>query len=222
MIATENQLSLWRTLREAEPRVFLRISVSISLASLLVGLALLGGGVAGVWFGSAVRPSTAASALLLAACCIWVVGLWRIWGAIRSVRPIVHSAVATVVIALLVIAGLIACDEYVHRGEAELMTGWFFSGFALIMFTWISAIHRLNRRFPVLDRDNQVRVHCPNCSYSLIGLTELRCPECGTTFTIDELIRAQRYAGAGQPARRLIDDSDRVRELQDEPEPVVN
>lgn len=28
---------------------------------------------------------------------------------------------------------------------------------------------------------------CPNCRYSLVGVTERRCPECGREFTLDEL-----------------------------------
>lgn len=45
-----------------------------------------------------------------------------------------------------------------------------------------------------------MRVHCPQCGCSLIGLTELRCPECGARFTIDKLIGAQGYTGASGPA----------------------
>jgi uncharacterized paraquat-inducible protein A len=32
---------------------------------------------------------------------------------------------------------------------------------------------------------------CPKCKYNLTGLTELRCPECGTRFTLDGLLAAQ-------------------------------
>ncbi len=37
-------------------------------------------------------------------------------------------------------------------------------------------------------------VTCPTCGYNLTGLAEARCPECGTRFTLDELL-------ASQPAR---------------------
>jgi hypothetical protein len=34
--------------------------------------------------------------------------------------------------------------------------------------------------------------YCPQCGYCLIGLSERRCPECGRTFTVEELgIRAR-------------------------------
>jgi hypothetical protein len=32
---------------------------------------------------------------------------------------------------------------------------------------------------------------CPTCGYNLTGLSELRCPECGSKFTLSELVAAQ-------------------------------
>jgi hypothetical protein len=34
---------------------------------------------------------------------------------------------------------------------------------------------------------SQPALHCPNCDYNLTGLTENRCPECGSEFDLDEL-----------------------------------
>ena len=31
---------------------------------------------------------------------------------------------------------------------------------------------------------------CPKCGYNLTGLRETRCPECGATYTVDELVGA--------------------------------
>jgi hypothetical protein len=42
-------------------------------------------------------------------------------------------------------------------------------------------------------------VVCPACSYSMTGLTEARCPECGSRFTLDELF-------ANQPQQRATAD----------------
>src|SRR4051812_12886770 len=39
-------------------------------------------------------------------------------------------------------------------------------------------------------------IACPVCGYSLTGLTEARCPECGGRFTLDQLLAAQADAGA--------------------------
>ena len=32
-----------------------------------------------------------------------------------------------------------------------------------------------------------MRLNCPTCGYSMRGLHEARCPECGTQYTLDEL-----------------------------------
>ncbi len=35
-------------------------------------------------------------------------------------------------------------------------------------------------------------VSCPVCGYNMTGLREARCPECGGSFTVDELLTAQQ------------------------------
>ena len=39
---------------------------------------------------------------------------------------------------------------------------------------------------------------CPTCGYNLTGLTATRCPECGTQFTLDQLL-------ASQPKREQVE-----------------
>ena len=38
---------------------------------------------------------------------------------------------------------------------------------------------------------NKTAVACPKCGYNLTGLQGTRCPECGTLYTIDELLAEQ-------------------------------
>ena len=38
-------------------------------------------------------------------------------------------------------------------------------------------------------------VACPDCGYSLRGLTATRCPECGSQYTLDQLLAANRPRG---------------------------
>ena len=38
---------------------------------------------------------------------------------------------------------------------------------------------------------NAPTILCPVCGYNLTGLREARCPECGGSFTLDELVAAQ-------------------------------
>jgi hypothetical protein len=43
---------------------------------------------------------------------------------------------------------------------------------------------------------------CPRCGYSLKGLSQCRCPECGTTYRIEELWQAAIIRSAAAPAER--------------------
>ena len=42
-----------------------------------------------------------------------------------------------------------------------------------------------------LQNTNNDAVVCPTCGYNLTGLKECRCPECGTQFTLDQLLASQ-------------------------------
>ena len=64
---------------------------------------------------------------------------------------------------------------------------------AVTLLFWLPTAQRLRLGRPVVNSENLVNVTCPHCGYSLIGLRDLRCPECGTQFSIDELIRRQNY-----------------------------
>lgn len=41
---------------------------------------------------------------------------------------------------------------------------------------------------------------CPSCGYNLTGLTTARCPECGTQYTLNELLAAQPAKPGGELA----------------------
>jgi len=64
------------------------------------------------------------------------------------------------------------------------------------MLLWLAATIFLWRETP-LERVERIKgssksaVTCPTCGYNLTGLSEARCPECGTRFTLDELLALQ-------------------------------
>ena len=41
---------------------------------------------------------------------------------------------------------------------------------------------------------------CPKCGYSMVGLTQCRCPECGTTYRLETLWRSDVDFKASEPA----------------------
>ena len=189
-------LSLWRSLRAPEPNLVMRLAMSI-VAALVLGA----GGVAGAWayaqfYGNGyVRDEQAAVAMALAGAC-WFVVLILMWRPMRYGRQIAVPTITTLAIIVAAIAGSAAIDELLNRRDEEmLILAVVLLGTAIVILVWLPTAQRLLRGRPVVGPDDLVLVSCPRCGYSLIGLRNLRCPECGTEFTIDELIRAQDYSG---------------------------
>jgi len=76
-----------------------------------------------------------------------------------------------------------------------------FVGSFLACFLWLLATLFIWRETPAetaerLSPAATQAIVCPTCGYNLTGLSEPRCPECGTKFTINELI-------ASQPSRNV-------------------
>ena len=101
-----------------------------------------------------------------------------------------------VVTALALFAGVVACScftIFLKQNLAEAMLGigqivpvcWILGTIIVWKETPLERIERLNLY-------NRRSVHCPACQYNMTGLSETRCPECGKTFTIDELFVAQQ------------------------------
>ena len=58
----------------------------------------------------------------------------------------------------------------------------------MTVFIWReSSTERAER----LSGGSESALSCPICGYNLTGLSSARCPECGSAFTIDELVRRQ-------------------------------
>ena len=70
---------------------------------------------------------------------------------------------------------------------------WIFAGGVFAMLLWLAATVFIWRETPA-ERAERIKgssksaVTCPTCGYNLTGLSEARCPECGTRFTLDELL----------------------------------
>jgi hypothetical protein len=71
-----------------------------------------------------------------------------------------------------------------------------FIGGVLAIVLWLIATVVIWRETPA-ERAQRVRgssrsaITCPTCGYNLTGLSESRCPECGSKFTLDELLALQ-------------------------------
>ena len=122
----------------------------------------------------------------------WIL-LWR--SSVRWTRARVrYSALA----GLLALAGglafalaLIAVSRQITTGIALLLGG---GGVPIV---WVLATVILWRETPterlarMSSLVSQPTVLCPVCGYNLSGLREARCPECGGSFTLDQLAASQ-------------------------------
>lgn len=83
---------------------------------------------------------------------------------------------------------LIACGAFVGSVTAPLL--WLVATVVI----WRETTTERAQRLRGAARGG---VACPTCGYNLTGLTTTRCPECGTQFTLDELLAQQggKYAG---------------------------
>jgi hypothetical protein len=78
-----------------------------------------------------------------------------------------------------------------------------FVGSATAPLLWIVATifvwrETANERATRVDNTGRDAIICPTCGYNLTGLKDARCPECGTQFTLDQLL-------ASQPGRASAD-----------------
>jgi heme A synthase len=118
--------------------------------------------------------------------------LWR-----NSVQWTSQRITSTVLAAFgaLFVAGLIGVVTITLTGGQEPSIGIFFGG-VLAIILWVVATVFIWRettaeRAQRVAKSSGSAVTCPTCGYNLTGLGEARCPECGSRFTLDELIAAQ-------------------------------
>jgi hypothetical protein len=125
----------------------------------------------------------------------WVL-LWR--GSVRWTAFRVFATVAAVVLAG--VAGLMVTVLWEQMGPS-FRTRFVGPAWAIVLwlvstvFIWRESVAERAARLGASGRDGIV---CPTCGYNLTGLKEPRCPECGTQFTLDELLASQPSRAAAE------------------------
>jgi MFS family permease len=197
--------SFWQELLDGSASVGMKIAISFALAPLLAGVGLIGSYVLAAYFPGFsrnygypgwVRPKDEMVGCVLGLCAVlYVATLAWLWTRNRRRhRTFWGAALATFGITIAtVIAGAMA-DEAFKGGEDYVIAGLVFVALAGVILVWTFAARRYARPKPLIDpTDGTLDVRCPACDYRMVGLHESRCPECGTAYTLDELLARQAF-----------------------------
>jgi DNA-directed RNA polymerase subunit RPC12/RpoP len=162
------------------------------ILQMVIGISLLERGM-----GNGRDPET----IMFAACggstWIFVAAYWCLlwkssvnWNGPRLARTWFAAAGALVVAGA---AGLIAGS--IMSGGDGAGFGTFIAGVLAIMLWLIATVfiwrETAAERAQRISASSTSAIACPTCGYNLTGLSESRCPECGSKFTLNELLAAQ-------------------------------
>lgn len=182
--------SIVRDLRNGRAGAVVRLGLSLAAAGLclvpafcVLGLLEVGGG--------RVQDQHVGMAMAITAL-LWGACLVALWWSYRRFRHAIRALVAVIAVWAFVVPAAVTVAETVFPPEF-FVAALIIAGVALtVVIVAVTMYHGSTGR-RIIDATGAVRVECPACRYSLVGLSTTTCPECGTPFTIDEIIRAQGY-----------------------------
>ena len=131
----------------------------------------------------------------------WCASLAWLWATYRRWPRVLRTVFAVMGVWAVTVPLCVLIDETVPRDEF-LIAGCITLAIAATIALIATAAHRAAGGRPLQDAEGTVRVNCPRCDYSMVGLESCHCPECGHHYTIDELIKAQDYARLRWPGQR--------------------
>lgn len=184
--------SMWRDLRSGQAGWFPRLVLSVASGFVLAAFAALAFGF------PSMRPIGEEYLFLLSgmAGLLWCWALVRIWASFRYARKALKTLFGIMAIWMVTVAlyALIVSSIRPPVDQEPLILAFVLIAIAGSIWLPATMIYRYGGGEAILNETGEVNVRCPACGYSMIGLEECRCPECGTQTTIDELIRRQDYA----------------------------
>ena len=210
MERTETLPDLLRRLwRGEETRPLVCIMASIATGAFISGLAVAGGWAYGTISRAPLRlPGSFGEVrdeeigyAMIGAVIVWLAVLAWIWrpvlrlrGDLRGAgvrRDILKLVGMTVVIAGAVTWASIYMDtswRRLERADIAITALCLLAG-SVVILLWMPMFDRCV--YGEVRRQAAARVSCARCGYSMIGLRESLCPECGQQYTLDELYAAQ-------------------------------
>jgi len=126
---------------------------------------------------------------------VFVIVYWiAIWRSPVKWTP-QRQALTVGCVVLAVVGAIVSFGALWNIGGIQIEPAALFGGgiFPIVfvlttVFAWRETPAERHAR--VTDRGTDT-IACPICGYNMTGLREARCPECGVSFTLDELLTAQ-------------------------------
>jgi hypothetical protein len=206
------QTTLWRELADGTAHWGVRLTVTLALAVAMGGLVpilayFIAASAPSFNRGSApyVYPDDGLVAFLAAMACggFLAVCAW-LWTRSGRRGKIIGPVLLTLGIAATTFALGVVVDANLRGASEMVVAGFVLLAGACVALVWLNVYRTRPPRWrPLHDRhDGFPDVRCPTCNYRMVGLTESRCPECGTAYTLDELIARQGFGPAAPPHRK--------------------
>ncbi len=186
--------SIWRDLRSGKAGWPLRLGMSVVATLGGIALIALGTGV----FDAAGGLSDGAVALVVCGVVLaWAAALAAIWWRFRKWAPVLRTLLMIAGVWTVALPMTVMLERTIQNSDG-LMVGTVFAAIAATAGLLVTLAYRTAWGRAVRDARGAVRVNCPRCGYSMVGLCSSTCPECGTTFTIDQIIGGQDYAAPSE------------------------
>lgn len=192
-------MPLWRELVDGTAGPVVKGFVSLGLIPLFIGLGLVASYVLGGILQGGMRPygpdDDIVAAVLLVCGFLYLVSVAWLWTRQRRRHAAIWKAVAyTGAVALITILAGLWIEANLRSAGEILIVGTVFLAGAVVILIWIEAARAYVKAKPLADRsDGMLDVRCPACRYRMVGLHESRCPECGTSYTLDGLLGQQDF-----------------------------
>lgn len=123
---------------------------------------------------------------------VWCVTLMFIWATFHRRWKVLKTIFSIMGIWSIAIPATVFIDEVMGSADFYISSILALATGATVFVLFTLGYRRGGGKALAL-RDGVIDVHCPVCEYSLVGLSQCVCPECGSEFTIDEIIRKQNY-----------------------------
>jgi hypothetical protein len=180
------------------------VKVVVSVAALPI-LAVLFVCIAGIGRGSLLYVLIADVVCGLLTVVGWI-ALWR--STVNWTRARIQGTVLATICCTAAGAALawLFVQSFPRSGaEGAALAGVFGGGCWILWTTWLWRQTPAERLAAAMRASPDQTVLCPTCGYNLAGLYEARCPECGTRYTLVELLHGNRKPlDTDEPGARQI------------------